>query len=162
MQSANFTDEELIVLAITNQREIVVFWDKETGLPVYNAIVWQCRRTSNLCKELEEKGYESIVHSKTGLKLDPYFSASKVKWILDNIEGVKERATKGKLLLGTIDSWLIWKLLMEECMQLIIQMQVEPFCLIFILLSGIMNYLIFSVSQERCSHKLSIQMKYLD
>jgi glycerol kinase len=101
---------ELKVLAITNQRETIVVWDKETGIPVYNAIVWQCRRTSDMCKKLKEQGYESEIQSKTGLTLDPYFSASKVKWIMDNIDGVKESAGAGKLLLGTIDSWLIWKL----------------------------------------------------
>jgi glycerol kinase len=101
---------KLKVLAITNQRETIVVWDKETGIPVHNAIVWQCRRTSDMCKQLKEHGYEPKIQSKTGLTLDPYFSASKVKWIIDNIDGVKERAEDGKLLLGTIDSWLIWKL----------------------------------------------------
>lgn len=102
--------DELAVLAITNQRETVVVWDKETGIPVYNAIVWQCRRTSDICKELKDQGYETMIQSKTGLKADPYFSASKVKWILDHVDGVKKRAREGRLLLGTIDSWLIWKL----------------------------------------------------
>ncbi|MDG5789631.1 glycerol kinase GlpK [Evansella sp. AB-P1] len=100
----------LKVLAVTNQRETIVVWDKESGIPVYNAIVWQCRRTSDICKDLKELGYESTVKSKTGLTLDPYFSATKVKWILENVDGVKEKAANGKLLLGTIDSWLIWKL----------------------------------------------------
>ncbi len=98
------------VLSITNQRETIVVWDKETGLPVYNAIVWQCRRTSDMCTELKTQGYEQKIYEKTGLTLDPYFSASKVKWIIDNVDGVKEKAEAGKLLLGTIDSWLIWKL----------------------------------------------------
>jgi glycerol kinase len=110
VESAAISTIELKVLAITNQRETIVVWDKETGLPVHNAIVWQCRRTSDMCKQLKEHGYESKIQSKTGLTLDPYFSASKVKWIIDNIDGVKERAEDGKLLLGTIDSWLIWKL----------------------------------------------------
>ncbi|MBO1510711.1 glycerol kinase GlpK [Metabacillus sp. BG109] len=110
VESAAISTIELKVLAITNQRETIVVWDKETGLPVHNAIVWQCRRTSDMCKQLKEYGYESKIKSKTGLTLDPYFSASKVKWIMDNIDGVKERAGDGKLLLGTIDSWLIWKL----------------------------------------------------
>ncbi|WP_299095069.1 glycerol kinase GlpK [uncultured Metabacillus sp.] len=98
------------VLAITNQRETIVVWDKETGIPVYHAIVWQCRRTSDFCKGLKEKGYEDKVQAKTGLTIDPYFSASKIRWILDHVEGAKDRANEGKLLLGTIDSWLIWKL----------------------------------------------------
>ncbi|MCM3725818.1 glycerol kinase GlpK [Neobacillus cucumis] len=110
VQTISIPEDELAVLAITNQRETVVVWDKETGIPVYNAIVWQCRRTSDMCEELEEQGYETIIQSKTGLKADPYFSASKVKWIMDHVDGVKDRAREGKLLLGTIDSWLIWKL----------------------------------------------------
>jgi glycerol kinase len=110
VESASISLSQLSVLAITNQRETIVVWDKETGVPVYNAIVWQCRRTSDLCKELKLLGYENTIKSKTGLKLDPYFSASKVKWIMDTVPGVRERANEGKLLLGTIDSWLIWKL----------------------------------------------------
>lgn len=95
-------------LTITNQRETVVVWDKHTGEPVYNAIVWQCRRTQDICNEL--KIYKDEIQEKTGLKLDPYFSATKVKWILDNIEDVRDKAEKGDLLLGNIDTWLIWKL----------------------------------------------------
>ncbi|MBM7570579.1 glycerol kinase GlpK [Aquibacillus albus] len=101
---------EIKVLSITNQRETVVVWDKDTGEPIYNAVVWQCRRTTTICQQLKDQGYERTVKSKTGLTIDPYFSASKVKWILDHVEGAKEKAAKGKLLLGTIDSWLIWKL----------------------------------------------------
>ncbi|PLR83303.1 glycerol kinase [Bacillus canaveralius] len=108
--SADVLSNLLKVVAITNQRETIVVWDKETGLPVHNAIVWQCRRTSDMCKELKDKGFETIIRAKTGLTLDPYFSASKVKWLMDHIEGVKQKAQDGKLLLGTIDSWLIWKL----------------------------------------------------
>ncbi|MFW5980566.1 MAG: glycerol kinase GlpK [Halanaerobiaceae bacterium] len=97
-------------LALTNQRETVVVWDKETGQPVYKAIVWQCQRGKNICNNLKNKGYESLIKEKTGLVLDPYFSASKVKWLLDNVDGLNKKAIEGKLLLGTIDSWLIWKL----------------------------------------------------
>ena len=97
-------------LTITNQRETIVIWDKRTGEPVYNAIVWQCRRTTSICTALKAKGYEEVIHASTGLKIDPYFSAAKAKWILDNVPGVRERAEKGDLLLGTMDSWLIWKL----------------------------------------------------
>lgn len=104
----SINEDEIIGVSITNQRETVVVWDKETGEPVYNAIVWQCRRTTELCSELKE--YENIISEKTGLRLDPYFSATKVKWILDNVEGAREKAEEGRLLLGTIDSWLIWKL----------------------------------------------------
>ncbi len=104
--------EEILGLSITNQRETIVVWDKETGLPIYNAIVWQCRRTIEVCNELRE--YNDIVAEKTGLRLDTYFSATKVKWILDNVEGAREKANQGKLLLGTIDSFLIWKLTKGE------------------------------------------------
>lgn len=108
MITNNVNEENIIGLAITNQRETVVVWDKETGLPIYNAIVWQCRRTREICNELKE--YENIVSERTGLRLDPYFSATKVKWMLDNVEDSREKAQNGKLILGTIDSWLIWKL----------------------------------------------------
>jgi glycerol kinase len=110
VQATSISPNELKALAVTNQRETIVVWDKETGEPVYNAIVWQCRRTTRMCKELVEQGYEKKVKSKTGLPIDPYFSASKVRWILENVDGVKQRAEKGHLLMGTIDSWLIWNL----------------------------------------------------
>jgi glycerol kinase len=110
VQSSTISTEELAALSITNQRETVVVWDKETGVPVYNAIVWQCRRTSDFCQQLKENGYENTIQTKTGLKADPYFSASKVKWILEHVDGVADKAKEAKLLLGTIDSWLIWKL----------------------------------------------------
>lgn len=97
-------------IGITNQRETAVVWDKETGRPVYNAIVWQSRQTDEICEELKEKGYHDIFRKKTGLLIDPYFSGTKVKWILDHVEGARERAEKGQLLFGTIDTWLIWKL----------------------------------------------------
>lgn len=97
-------------IGITNQRETTVVWDKHTGKPVYNAIVWQSRQTQDICNELKEQGYEDTIREKTGLLIDPYFSGTKLKWILDNVEGVRERAEKGDLLFGTIDSWIIWKL----------------------------------------------------
>lgn len=101
---------EIHGIGITNQRETVVVWDKTTGEPVYNAIVWQCRRTADYCEKLCKNGYEDIIKSKTGLLIDPYFSATKIKWILDNVDGVRERAERGELAFGTIDTWLIWKL----------------------------------------------------
>jgi glycerol kinase len=101
-------ESDLLGLSITNQRETVVVWDKKSGNPIYNAIVWQCRRTSEICNKLSK--YEDLVTDKTGLRLDPYFSGTKIKWILDNVYGAREKAEKGELLLGTIDSWLIWKL----------------------------------------------------
>jgi len=97
-------------LAITNQRETVVVWNKHTGKPIYNAVVWQCLRGTAICMDLKNKGYDKIIQEKSGLLLDPYFSASGVKWILDNVENAREMAENGELLLGTIDSWLIWKL----------------------------------------------------
>ncbi len=102
--------DEIYGIGITNQRETTIIWDKKTGEPVYNAIVWQCRRTSDYCKELKEAGYENMIKEKTGLIIDPYFSATKIKWILDNVEGVRERAERGELCFGTVDSWLIWNL----------------------------------------------------
>ena len=106
---------EIAAIGITNQRETVVIWDKKTGKPVYNAIVWQCRRTANYCDELMKKGYKDVIREKTGLLIDAYFSGTKIKWILDNVPGVRERAEKGELLAGTIDTWLIWKLSGGKC-----------------------------------------------
>lgn len=102
--------EQVAGIGITNQRETTVVWDKETGVPVYNAIVWQSRQTSGICDELKEKGYNDLFREKTGLLIDAYFSGTKVKWILDNVEGARQKAEEGKLLFGTIDTWLIWKL----------------------------------------------------
>ncbi len=102
--------DEIYGIGITNQRETVVVWDRKTGVPVYNAIVWQCRRTADYCKELKDRGLTELIRNKTGLLLDPYFSASKVAWILDNVEGARERAERGELCFGTIDTWLMWKL----------------------------------------------------
>lgn len=101
---------DIAAIGITNQRETVVVWDKNTGVPVYNAIVWQDRRTAEYCRTLKEQGHEAKVQEKTGLLIDPYFSATKVKWILDNVEGARERAQSGELICGTIDCFLIWKL----------------------------------------------------
>ncbi|PPA71980.1 glycerol kinase GlpK [Jeotgalibacillus proteolyticus] len=97
-------------IGITNQRETAVVWDKDTGVPVYNAIVWQSRQTAGICEELKNQGHNDTFRDKTGLLIDAYFSGTKVKWILDNVEGAREKAEAGKLLFGTIDTWLIWKL----------------------------------------------------
>ena len=97
-------------IGITNQRETVVVWDKETGQPIYNAIVWQDKRTSEFCDALKKEGHSDLIRNKTGLVIDAYFSGTKVKWILDNVGGARERAEQGKLLFGTMDAWLIWKL----------------------------------------------------
>lgn len=101
---------QIAAVGITNQRETVIMWDKSTGKPVYNAIVWQCRRTADICEALERDGMGEMIHARTGLRLDPYFSGSKIKWILDHVEGVRERAERGEILVGTVDTWLIWKL----------------------------------------------------
>ncbi|KYH34838.1 glycerol kinase [Clostridium tepidiprofundi DSM 19306] len=97
-------------IGITNQRETTIVWDKTTGKPVYNAIVWQCRRTASMCDELRERGLAETIREKTGLILDAYFSGTKIKWILDNVDGAREKAEKGELLFGNVDSWLIWNL----------------------------------------------------
>ncbi|WP_415668870.1 glycerol kinase GlpK, partial [Vibrio rarus] len=102
--------QQVCALGITNQRETTIVWNKETGKPVYNAIVWQCRRTSALCKELKQQGWQEYIKQATGLVLDPYFSASKIKWILDNVPGARVLAEQSKLLFGTVDTWLMWKL----------------------------------------------------
>ena len=101
---------DIAAIGITNQRETTIIWDKETGVPVYNAIVWQDRRTADLCDELKNKGHEKMIQEKTGLLIDAYFSATKIKWILDNVEGAREKANKGQLAFGTVDSWLLWNL----------------------------------------------------
>lgn len=101
---------DIAAIGITNQRETTIVWDKETGEPVYDAIVWQCRRTSRYCDSLKEKGLTDSFRRKTGLVIDAYFSATKLKWILDHVPGVRQRAEKGELLFGTVDTWLIWKL----------------------------------------------------
>ena len=101
---------EIAAVGITNQRETTIVWEKATGRPVYNAIVWQCRRTAQICRELAEAGYEEIISEKTGLKLDAYFSGTKIKWILDNVPGARAKAEAGELLFGTVDTWLLWKL----------------------------------------------------
>ncbi|WP_034870048.1 glycerol kinase GlpK [Clostridium lundense] len=110
LMTARISPEQIAAIGITNQRETTVVWDKKTGMPVYNAIVWQCRRTASMCDELRQKGIDKKIREKTGLVLDAYFSATKIKWILDNVEGAREQAEKGELLFGNMDTWLIWNL----------------------------------------------------
>lgn len=110
MNKIGATAADIAAIGITNQRETAVVWDKVTGEPVYNAIVWQCRRTSEYCDVLKEKGLTEKLREKTGLVIDAYFSGTKIKWILDNVEGAREKAEKGELLFGTVETWLIWKL----------------------------------------------------
>ena len=110
MSKIGATCKQIAAIGITNQRETTIVWDKNTGEPVYNAIVWQCRRTSEYCDELIEKGLSDKFRSKTGLTIDAYFSATKLRWILENVEGARGRAENGELLFGTVETWLIWKL----------------------------------------------------
>jgi len=107
---AGLQAKDIAAIGVTNQRETTVVWDKRTGIPVYNAIVWQCRRTADTCEELKSQGFDKIVKEKTGLLVDPYFSGTKIKWILDNVPKAREEAERGNLIFGNIDSWLIWNL----------------------------------------------------
>ncbi len=110
MQDAGIRPEKISALGITNQRETTIIWDERTGEPIFNAVVWQCRRTTEICSELKSKGLEEKFQKKTGLLLDPYFSGSKIKWILENVGDASDKAAAGHLRFGTVDSWLIWKL----------------------------------------------------
>lgn len=110
MVKAKLSPQQIAGIGITNQRETTVVWNKHTGIPVYNAIVWQSKQTNSICESLRKLGYEQMVKNKTGLLIDPYFSASKIKWILDNVKGARESSRKGDLLFGTIDSWIVWNL----------------------------------------------------
>ncbi|MEG1932452.1 MAG: glycerol kinase GlpK, partial [Pygmaiobacter sp.] len=107
---SNIDAHDIAAIGITNQRETTIVWDKATGLPIYNAIVWQCRRTAPLCTELAARGLTNYIRNATGLLPDAYFSATKIRWILDHVPGAQQRAERGELLFGTVDSWLIWKL----------------------------------------------------
>lgn len=107
---SGISPDEIAGIGITNQRETTIIWNKITGKPIYNAIVWQCRRTANMCDELVKNGYSEYIQKTTGLRIDAYFSATKIKWILDNVEGARGMADRNELLFGTVDTWLIWKL----------------------------------------------------
>ena len=110
MKANGISADQIAAIGITNQRETTVLWNRETGVPVANAIVWQDRRTSDICQKLQQAGHEPVITAKTGLVADAYFSATKIRWILDNVEGAKQLAEEGKLAFGTIDTWLVWKL----------------------------------------------------
>jgi glycerol kinase len=110
LETAGIRPDEIAAIGITNQRETTVIWDKVTGRPIYNAIVWQCRRTATICDDLKSRGLEEYIKENTGLVIDAYFSGTKIKWILDNVEGARQKAEKGELLFGNIDTWLIWNL----------------------------------------------------
>ena len=106
----NLRSDQIAAIGITNQRETTVVWDRHTGKPIYNAIVWQSRQTIEICNDLKDKGFDPLIRTKTGLLIDAYFSGTKVKWILDQVEGAREKAERGDLLFGTVDTWLVWKL----------------------------------------------------
>ncbi len=110
LRTVNVEPNQIAAIGITNQRETTIVWDKKTGKPVYNAIVWQCRRTASMCDELKAQGLADLIKRKTGLVIDAYFSATKLEWILQNVPGVLEKAKKGEIAFGTVDSWLIWNL----------------------------------------------------
>jgi len=110
MHKAAIIPEQIAAIGITNQRETTVVWDKTTGEPIHSAIVWQSRQSAEICEQLKESGYAKLIHERTGLLIDPYFSATKIKWLLEHVEGAKQRANNGELLFGTIDTWLIWKM----------------------------------------------------
>jgi glycerol kinase len=110
LSKAGIASAQIAAIGITNQRETTIVWNKNTGKPVYNAIVWQCRRTAEMCDQLKAEGLEEYIKDATGLVLDPYFSGTKVKWILDNVDGAREQADAGELLFGTVDTWLVWKM----------------------------------------------------
>lgn len=110
LDHAGITASQIAAIGITNQRETTVVWDKTTGEPIYNAIVWQDRRTAELCHKLRDAGHEEMINQRTGLRIDPYFSSTKLNWVLDHVDGARDRAAKGELLFGTVDSFLIWKL----------------------------------------------------
>ena len=110
MEHAKVSAEQIASIGITNQRDTTVVLDKVTGQPIYNAIVWQDRRTASVCQKLRVEGHESLISAKTGLLLDPYFSGTKLAWILDHVDGARARAERGELLFGTVDTFLIWRL----------------------------------------------------
>ncbi len=110
MSKANLSTEDIAAVGVTNQRETTIVWDSKTGKPVYNAIVWQDRRTADYCGELKKDGVEKMLTEKTGLRIDPYFSGTKIRWILENVDGARKRAENGELMFGTVDTWLVWQL----------------------------------------------------
>ncbi|MDG1166200.1 MAG: FGGY family carbohydrate kinase, partial [Porticoccaceae bacterium] len=110
LASSRIGADQIAAIGISNQRETTLLWDRDSGEPVYNAIVWQDRRTADFCNSLKDQGHEAMITAKTGLLLDPYFSATKVAWILDNVDGARARAEAGELAFGTMDSWLLWNL----------------------------------------------------
>lgn len=114
LNKAGIDPDQVAAIGISNQRETSVLWDKKTGLPIYKAIVWQSRQTADICDEWKKQGLEDMVREKTGLRIDPYFSASKIAWMLEHVPGAREKAENGELMFGTMDSWIVWKLTGQE------------------------------------------------
>ena len=160
--SAGINGLDIAAIGITNQRETTIVWDRETGQPVYNAIVWQDRRTASYCDALKAEGKTEFIREKTGLIIDAYFSATKVKWILDHVEGAREKAEAGKLIFGTVDSWLVWKLTRGEVHITDVTNASRTMLYIFIGWPGIRNYWNCSVFLPRCYLKSRLPAKYMD
>ena len=162
MAMVNVPADDIEAIGITNQRETTIIWDKKTGKPVYNAIVWQCRRTADSVEKImHDDNMADIIKKKTGLIPDAYFSATKIAWILDNVDGAREKAENGELAFGTVDTWLIGILLREKFMRQIIPMLQEQCCLISIHLSGIKNFWNILIFLKTCCRRLSHQAVYM-
>jgi len=159
LAKANIKAEDIEAIGITNQRETTIVWDRITGEPVYNAIVWQDRRTSAFCDTLISKGLEEFVRQKTGLVIDAYFSATKIKWILDNVPGARQKAETGKLAFGTVDSWLIWNLTGGKHHVTDVTNASRTCSLTSIHYRGMMNYLSCLEFPAKYCRKLSHQVK---
>ena len=160
--SAGINGLDIAAIGITNQRETTIVWDRETGQPVYNAIVWQDRRTASYCDALKAEGKTEFIREKTGLIIDAYFSATKVKWILDHVEGAREKAEAGKLIFGTVDSWLVWKLTRGEVHVTDVTNASRTMLYNIHRLPGIRNYWNCSVFLPRCYLKSRLPAKYMD
>lgn len=140
MAMAGVHARDIAAIGITNQRETVVVWDRHTGKPIYNAIVWQCRRTAEQVEQFKEDGWDEILRDKTGLIPDAYFSATKLAWILNHVPGARRKAEEGDLLFGTVDTWLLWNLTQGRYLPPIIRMHRVRCCLISIRWNGIQKF----------------------
>lgn len=150
LAKADISSDQIAAIGITNQRETAIVWERETGKPIYNAIVWQCRRTADICEQLKRDGLEDYIRDNTGLVVDPYFSGTKVKWILDHVEGSRERAKRGELLFGTVDTWLIWKMTQAASTLRITPTPHEPCCSTSMIWTGTIKCWTCWISHARC------------
>ena len=160
MLKARLTYKDIDAIGITNQRETTIVWNKETGEPIYNAIVWQCRRTADYCESLKAQGLDEMFRDKTGLLIDPYFSATKLRWILENVDGARTLAEQGKLLFGTVDTWLIWKMTGGKAH--VTDYSNASRCSTYILLSGTMKSLRFSIYLSPCYLRSVIRARFME